>query len=507
MERTRGSSLGVATLLAWSAATAFGDPDLTVYNQDFAVVRDSVALDLVRGINQVRFTDISAHAESDSVILRDPAGKRLFRIVEQNYLADPLSQPLLLSQSEGKMLDFLIERYGQPPEIVQGKLIRSAYVMHQSGIRRYGRDYYQGQSAFAQPGGYPDQPIVEVGGKLRFGLPGTPLFPALADDAALKPTIHWVLDSDTPGKLDAELTYITGGMSWEADYNLASPRDSDDIDLVGWVTMDNQSGKTFENARIKLMAGDVNKLRAENEERRRQSGFDGGAGGSAPPVTEQTFDDYHLYILQRPATLLDRETKQVEFLRADGVKSKRLYIYDGVKIDRNRYGNESSDSIRTEYDYGVQCNHKVWIMREFANSSSNHLGVPLPRGRVRFYRRSDDGHLEFTGENWIDHTPRDESVRVSTGNAFDLVGERVRTDFKIDEHRSWIEESFKITVGNHKIVPAEIRVVEHLYRWMNWEVTQKSHESQKTDSQTIEFRVTVPPDKAETVTYTVHYSW
>jgi len=506
MNPTRCLFITALTFVACSSLAARGDPDLTVYNQDFAVVRETVALDLAKGMNQVRFTNISAHAETDSVILRDPAGKFAIRVIEQNYLSDPLSVGLLLSRSEGKTLDFLVERQGQPPEIVQGKLIRSAYVVHPSGIRRYGRNYYQGQSEFANPGGYPDQPIVEIGGKMRFGLPGTPLFPALADDAILKPTIHWIIDSATAGKLDAELTYVTGGMSWEADYNLVSPKDSDDIDLVGWVTMDNQSGKSFENARIKLMAGDVNRLRGDYE---REASFSGAraSGRPSPPVAEQAFDDYHLYTLQRPTTLLDRETKQVEFLRAEGVKSLRLYVYDGAKIDRSRYGYSSSDSVRTDRDYGVLCNPKVWIMHEFANTEANQLGVPLPKGRVRFYRSGDDGRLEFTGENMIDHTPRDEAVRVSTGNAFDLVGERIRTDFKIDDHREWADESFKITVGNHKTEPVEVRIVEHLYRWTNWEVTAKSHEFVKTDSQTVEFRITVPADKAEMVTYTVHYSW
>ena len=146
-------------------------------------------------------------------------------------------------------------------------------------------------------------------------------------------------------------------------------------------------------------------------------------------------------------------------------------------------------------------------MREFANTEANHLGLPLPAGRVRFYRRDDDGQLEFTGENNIDHTPRDETVRVYTGNAFDLVGQRVRTDFKIDTSAHWCDESFEIKLRNHKTEPVEIRVVEHLYRCRTWEISEKSHDYTKIDSATIEFRVTVAPDAEETITYKVHYTW
>ena len=146
-------------------------------------------------------------------------------------------------------------------------------------------------------------------------------------------------------------------------------------------------------------------------------------------------------------------------------------------------------------------------MREFRNSKENGLGIPLPKGRVRFYLRDADGQLEFTGENVIDHTPKDETVRVYVGNAFDIVGERRRTDYKTERRLHWLDESFEIRLRNHKEEAVEIRVVEHLYRWVNWEITEKSHTYLKTDSQTMEFRVTVEPDAEEVVTYKVHYTW
>jgi hypothetical protein len=273
--------------------------------------------------------------------------------------------------------------------------------------------------------------------------------------------------------------------------------------------MENQSGKEFDGAHVKLMAGDVNKIQPQG----------GGVGvgtagrismagpGPAPTVEEKTFDEYHLYTLQRPVTIHDKETKQVEFVRADGVKSDVVYIYDGMKIDSARYRGWNADMIRNDTSYGTLSNNKVWVMREFVNSEANHLGMPLPKGRVRFYRRDTDGRLEFTGEDAIDHTPKDEHIRVFTGAAFDLAGERKRTVVLSDMGRRTIDEGFEIKVRNHKKEPADVRVVEHLYRGTTWDITTSSIPYVKTDAQTIEFRITLNPDEEKMVTYTAHYTW
>ena len=238
-------------------------PALTIYNQNFAVVRDSVPLDLKQGVNDVRFTETTAHLEPDSVILRDPQGKATLQVLEQNYRNDPVTQELLLSLYEGKAIEFETDLGWGQKKVVQGKIIRSGYVPHsQQAMQRYGQAYYQSQVAMATGTA---QPIIEVDGKLQFSLPGKPVFPALTDDTILKPEITWKLNSDKAAKLDAELAYVTGGMTWEADYNVVAPENSDLLDLVGWVTMDNQSGKTFENAKIKLMAGDVSKIQPGRE--------------------------------------------------------------------------------------------------------------------------------------------------------------------------------------------------------------------------------------------------
>ena len=466
-----------------SYATAYAQPALTIYNQNFAVVRDTVPLDLKSGVNPILYADATAQVEPDSVILRDPSGKHSLQIWEQNYRNDPVTQELLLSLFEGRVIDFQNIRTKdntQVREIIPGKIIRSGYV----------------------PGGGSEQPVIEVNGKLQFSLPGQPLFPNLGDDTVLKPTLNWLLQSDKPGNFDAEVSYITGGFTWEADYNLVSPEKGDTVDLIGWVTMNNQSGKTFRDAEIKLMAGDVNKIQPVRTSMvlgaMRKMAMENEVDSA---VTEKAFDEFHLYSLARPTTLLDRETKQVEFVRADGVKALTIYVYDGTPSYRF-YGGLNYDR-----GYGTEGNKKIRVMREFVNAETNHLGIALPKGKLRFYRRDADSQMEFVGEDMIDHTPRNETIRVTTGNSFDLAGERKQVNFHVDNADKQMDESFEIKLRNRKKESVEYRVVEHLYRWNNWTVTAKSDDFKKTDSQTIEFRVPVKPDEERTLTYAVHYSW
>lgn len=484
-------------------------PAITVYNQDFAVVRETLPLDLKKGQNAVEFSGITAHLEPSSVVLRDLSGERSIRILEQNYRADPLSQELLLGYFEGQTIPFEI-RQGETTRTVEGRIVRAPYVLHDSAMQRYGQRYMHAQHARAQGGG--NQPIIEVDGQLRFGLPGTPLFPELGDDSILKPTLHWQLASDLAGESEAEISYLTGGMSWEAAYNLVSPEEGDVVDLIGWVTIDNQSGRTFDDATIKLLAGDVHRVRPpsgpERYGRPEMMMESRSADMAVPEVTERSFDEYHLYDLNRPVTLRDRETKQVEFVRAEGIQSKRSYVYDGAAIDWNRYRGWDPGQLRQHDEFGTQSQEKVWIMREFENTKGNQLGIPLPRGITRFYRQDNDDRLEFTGENTIDHTPRNETVRIYTGNAFDLVGERKRTDYQVDTGRRWVRETFEIKLRNRKENEAvTITVRESLYRWHNWELETASHEFEKKSSQQIEFTVDVEPDAEQIVTYTVYYTW
>jgi len=500
-------TLAAVLLLALAAAaqTDSGKGNaLTIYNQNFAVVRQVVALDLQAGVNRIRFTEATAMLEPESVILRDLSGRTPLQVLEQNYRSDPITQELLLSLYEGRTLEFEYRMQDGELRRLKGRVVRSGY-LPRTMYNEYGQPH----------GGWgAGQPIIEVEGMLRFGLPGQPIFPNLGEDTILRPTLHWLLNTPAPAKLDAEVSYVTGGLSWAADYNIVAPMSGaaiggeEKIDLIGWVTFHNRSGKRFDDAEVKLIAGDVNKLAPGA---RPAAAYELAAKNARaedamqPTMRQKSFDEYHMYTLTRPVTLRDAETKQVEMARGSGIRSNRIYVYDGAKLDR-WYG-YTMENARNDQGYGTESNPKVWVMQEFKNTKENGLGIPLPKGRLRFYRRDDDGRLEFTGENWIDHTPENELIRVYTGNAFDVVGERRRTDIKVNSSQDWLDESFEIKVRNRKKTAVTVRVVEHLYRWTNWSIVSKTAPYKKKDAQTIEFPVIIPPGGEAVVNYTVHYSW
>jgi len=474
-----------------AAATAHARPAITVYNENFGVVRDTIALDLAQGINDVSYSGVTTQLEPESVVLRDPSGQIALSVVEQSYRGDPVDQERLLQMFEGQTIDFLKILDGGEV-VVEGTIIRAP-----SRVMAKNRDRGTYQTTL--------QPIVEVDGQLRTGLPGQPLFPSLGDDSVLLPTLSWKLYADQKAAFDAQLSYLTYGMSWKADYNLVLPEEGDTVTLTGWVSIENNTGSTFEEAKIKLIAGDVNKVEEQPQRARREVyAMAMAADSAAPQVEEKKFDEFHMYTLPLPTTLRDAETKQVEFVRAEAVKTTKRYVYDGANIPYNwRY----RGGVNQNQSYGQNDNPDVGIYREFKNSEANGLGVPLPAGRTRFYRMDDDGQLEFTGENTIDHTPKNETIRVYLGNAFDLVGERTRTDYYKHPSRDIMRETFEIEIRNRSEEKVTVQVVEHLYRWVNWEITETNHDFDKTEAQTIEFPVTVAPDETRTVTYTVEYTW
>jgi hypothetical protein len=483
------------SLLASQNVWAQENTHLTIYNQNFGVVRQMVSLDLTSGSSTIMLTDVTRMLEPDSVVLRNPKGKSAFHLVEQSYNANLVSSNSLLKQYEGKTLDFELLEDGKR-RIVLGKVISVGETQQYTGFGGY--DNYGNSFNAVSP------TIIEIEGKLRFSLFNIyPLFPSLGKDALLKPTLSLTIESAKTEKQHLELAYVTGGMMWEADYNAVLPENSDVLDITGLVTMQNRSGKSFLDATIQLMAGNVKKLQPQGG----IGGFGGGGGGfgggmavAEPNVSEKSFDEYHLYTLNRKTSLKNGDMKQVEFARGENVASKRLYIYDGAVL-RDDYNNGIQES-----GYGTASNPKVWVIREFANTKANGLGIPLPKGKVRFYRREGDS-LQFIGENKIDHTPKDEKVRLYTGDAFDIVGGRIQKQYTYDGSKQTIDEGFEIKIRNHKKEPVEVRVVEHLYRQINWEIRENNMPFTKLNSNTMEFAVSLAPDEEKTLTYTAHYWW
>lgn len=465
-------------LAAWAAG-----PQVTIYNDGFATVKEDRTLSLAEGVSEIRVTDMSRLLEPDSVMLRELSPEPFgVAILEQSFINDPLTEGLLLYQMEGQTLRFEEKRKDGTVKETMGTVIRSGYV----------------------PGGGSEQPIVESDGAVRFSLPGQPVFEGLDPDAFLKPSLVWQIASKKSGDCPIEVAYVTAGMSWEATYSLVAPVEgSDEFDLSGWISLKNETGKTFEEADVKLIAGDVQKVREDFARRGgRRVMYDALAAPAYAMPEERAFDEFHLYTLPRPVLLRNNELKQVEFIRAPGVKGNRYYVYN--PLVGWRYGG----NVNQDPDYGQTADKKVGVRIEISNSETNHLGVPLPKGRLRLYRTdSQDGRREFTGENTLDHLPKNETLKLDMGNAFDLVGERKQTDFKLDSSGKKMTESIAIKLRNRKEMPVEIRVVEPLYRCATWKIVGKSHDFEKIDAGTIEFRVPVPADGETPVDYVVQYSW
>ena len=473
-------------LLGFVPAAAFAaGPQVTIYNDGFATVKEERALSLTEGVSEVRVTDMSRRLEPDSVMLRE-LSKESFgvQILEQSFVNDPLTEGLLLYQMEGKTLRFEEKREDGTVKEHVGKLVRSGYV----------------------PGGGSEQPIVEEDGAVRFSLPGQPVFEGIDPNAFLKPSLVWQIASKKAGECPIEVAYVTAGMSWEATYNLVMPAEGGDVfDFSGWISLKNETGKDFQDAAVKLIAGDVQKAEPPSRRSRRVAvamAPEADEWGFGMPE-ERAFDEFHLYTLPRPVQVRNNELKQVEFLRAAGVKGQRYYVYNPL-VGFGYYGG----GMNTDPDYGITTEKKVGVRIEISNSETNGLGVPLPKGRMRLYRTDVDGRREFTGENELDHLPKNELLKLEMGSAFDLVGERKRMDFSVDTTAKKMTESFEIKLRNRKEKEAvEIRVVEPLYRCANWKIASSSLPYAKIDAHTVEFRVPVPADGETVLTYVVNYWW
>jgi hypothetical protein len=478
----------LAAFIFLRAASA--ETSLTIYNKDFAVIRDTLKLDLKAGTTEVRYADIALFAEPSSVILRDPTGKTELQIQEQAFRGSAVTQETMLAWFEGQTIDFL--RYDEgKSHLIPGKIIRS------------GRIRANREGDTKEPS---VQPIIEVEGKTQFELPGVPRFPALAADKTIKPEFVWKIGTPDPIQFDAEVAYTAYGIHWFADYNIITAEDSDSVQLIGWMTVDNETGKSFENTRLKFVAGMMSKMdprakpvvpaeTAATTERVIVT-------GSYIPTSAQELDEYYVYTHPTRISLKDREQKQVQFLRAEGVQSKKIFVYSGASGEMRANGNNAN----LNADEGVESTTRIEVAREFKNSAANHLGVPLPQGRMRFFRRAADQELEFIGEYDAPATPANEMVRAMTGDSFDLVAERTRTSFEVDPVKHTAKESFEIKLRNHKKEPVEIRVSERLGRWHTWEIAAKSDPFTKKDTHTIEFNIPVKDGEERKLTYTALYS-
>ncbi|MGC8764107.1 MAG: DUF4139 domain-containing protein [Acidobacteriota bacterium] len=470
----RIAALATALLVPLAAAAGTSKTMLTVYNQDLALVRQERTIPVQRGVFKYLFEDVTTRIDATSVALETLSGPPL-SILEQNYAYDLISDQKVLEKSLGRTVTFF-EKTGDTEKAYTGTLLSVAG----------------------------NRPVIRTAEGLYIGYPSRYLLDTLPPGLIVKPTLVWLLSGQREGSQEVALSYLTGGLSWSANYVLLLEPSERNAGFTGWVTLQNQSGLTFENATLKLLAGDVH--RAERPEARRvlYAAAKMEMAAPAPQFEEKSLFEYHLYTLQRPATVADNETKQIELASAPQVPVQKTYVYDGANLAG--YGGWYYGS-RENRDLGLPSNRKVSVFLEFDNKEAAGLGIPLPKGTVRVFQKDSDGSAQFVGEDAIDHTPKDEHVRIKMGEAFDVVGERKQTAFKVIVSGHVYDESFEITLRNHKKNPVTVRVTEVLYRWSDWEITKESMGHEKVDSQTVVFPVTVPADGEAKVAYTVRYTW
>lgn len=329
-------------------------------------------------------------------------------------------------------------------------------------------------------------------------------FSALPGGLLTQPTLVWLVATAKSGEHLAEVTYQTGGMGWHAEYVLVLGGDDTVADLSGWVSVQNNSGKTYNKAGLKFIAGDVRKIQERRAARDSVRADLAMKRREVAQMTEKGFFEYHMYTLPRPSTVADNEVKQLEmFTPVRGLGVKKIFLYNPLGNFRWHRGSRYTDR-----SYGVTSNKKVNVFIELRNSKDNKLGMPLPAGKIRVYKQDPaDKALEFIGEERIDHTSKDEDLSLRIGNAFDIVGERRQTNFRIEIGRKWMQEQIEIKIRNHKTQAVTVRCKEPLYRWVTWRITQESREHTKLDSANIAYDVKVEPDKEAKITYTVEYTW
>jgi hypothetical protein len=451
--------------------------DLTIYNQNLSLIREERNINLSSGISSVLIPDIPSTIDGTSLhflSLKEPTG---VRVLEQSYQYDLVNQAKLLEKYIGRNVEFIrLNEETKKEYRVEGKLLSSSF-----------------------SGGL----VAEIDGKVEINPSGRLALPSLPEGLILKPQLEWLVETTSPGEHKTEISYLAGSLSWNANYVALLDKSDTKLDMTGWVTLINNSGTTFNDAGLKLVAGDVNVVKKDFDGRQMMMAM---AEKAAEPQFKQTeLFEYKLYTLQRRTTLRNNATKQIELINGRNVAAKKVFLYDGLS-DQWRYW-LNDYSYRNQGSFGQQSNQKVGVFVLLKNDSKSGLGIPLPGGKVRVYKRDDDGKEQFIGEDQINHTPKDEEMKLYLGNAFDIVGERAQKDFKSFAGGRVVEETIEIKIRNHKKEAIEVLVYEHPWRWSEWKITKSSMDWEKIDQSTLKFPVKVGKDEESVITYTIRYSW
>lgn len=437
---------------------------ITVYNQNFGLVREVRSVDLARGVVDLEFGDVASGIQPETVMLRSLGGNGGLSVLEQNYQYDLLNPQKLLEKYVGKM----VKVYRNDPET--------------------GREVAVDAEVLSVNGGT----ILRIDGEITFNYPGRFAFPDVPDNLIPSPTLVWQLQSARE-RQTLEASYLTSGLNWKADYVLVVDDDDREADVTGWVTLSNTSGANYRDARLKLVAGDVQRVsNGERQDMDRMLRAASEVAANDAGFSEEGFFEYHLYTLGRLATVLNNEQKQVTLLESNGFGVNKRLVYAGSPwLYRSQYGQ-------------LESNQKVGVYLHMENTEDNGLGMALPAGVVRVYKRDGEGAQQFVGEDRIDHTPRDEEVRIKLGESFDVVGSRTQTDWTVLSGCQ-SESSWRIELRNHKDEPQEVTVMEPVGG--DWDILSASHGWEKVDAATFRFVETIPARGEVDITYRVRVRW
>jgi len=429
---------------------------VTIYNGNLGLVKDLRETRLPAGVSEVQFMDVAAMIDPTTVHLKSLTGAAGLKILEQNYEYDLLTSQKLMEKYVGRK------------------------------VRLYQTDGTFHEATLLSTNG----PVFEINGQIHMGHYGRLVLPSLPENLVSKPTLVWLLRNQTARPQRVEASYLTGGITWKADYVMVLDAADRLADLTGWVTIDNKSGATYGNAALKLVAGDVNRA-AEPRSQARMMELAAKAANSADASRDfksEGFFEYHLYTLDGRTTIKDNQTKQLSLLAAAEVPITKELIYYGAQ-----------DYYRTSYGVPVS-NQKIGVYLEVKNSKENRLGVPLPKGKIRVYKADRSGSQQFIGEDRIDHTPKDESVKIKMGNAFDLVGERTQKDFR-KLGSNLYEVEWEIALRNHKTEAQTVTVIEPVPG--DWQVMSSNHQYEKIEAHTLKYQISVPRESSAKLVYRV----
>ncbi len=437
---------------------------VTIYNENLALVKDQRKLQLRPGASALAFRDVSARMRPETALLRSTSAPGSLAVLEQNFDFDLLTPQKLLEKYVGRSVSIIRTNPATGAETTELAEVLSA----NNGV------------------------VLKIGQRIETGIPGRIVYGDVPPNLRDRPTLVMALDNSGAAQQTVELSYLTGGLAWKADYVVELNAAEDALDISGWVTLTNTSGATYRKAKLQLVAGDVNQVRPQMEGRVMAMAAPAPAMAKARgDMAEESLFEYHLYTLNRPTTIAENQTKQVSLLSASGVPARKELLLKG-----NDYYYQSS--------YGeLGQKMKVAVFVEFDNKEAAHLGMPLPKGIIRVYKKDRSGNAQFIGEDRVDHTPKNEKVRLKLGDAFDVTADKKQTDFKklggTGKYNYVFESGYEVLLKNAKKEPVTVTVQEPMPG--DWQVLSESHPHTKGASNTAVWKVSVPAEGSTKLVY------